>query len=240
MGKLRETLVLLGCALLAAGAAACSADAGPATQAAPGDAPAVESEAAVTQPDAEEQPAGPAVTSADTSPESAAVIEEPVETFETNTASTRYLTTGYVSAPELTSITAWGNSEPFTLGSKRGSVVMIDFWIFSCINCIRTFPHLREWHEKYAGEGLQIVGVHYPEFQFERDMSAVMEEVRLKDLRYPIAQDNEGGTWRAYGNRYWPALYLIDKQGFIRYAHFGEGAYEETDRKIRQLLAEPG
>jgi len=246
MRKLTGTLVLFGWALLAAGAAACSSDEGPAIHTAPVATPAIESEAPAGQPSIEEPAVESAVTSADARLEridrwkAAALAMDAVEALETNTASTKYVSEGYERAPELASITAWGNSEPFTLESKQGSVVLIDFWTFACINCIRTFPHPRELHEKYADQGLQIVGVHYPEFQFERDMSAVMAAADLNDLRYPIAQDNDGGTWRAYRNRYWPALYLIDKQGFIRYKHFGEGAYEETNRKVRQLLAEAG
>ena len=240
MRKLTGTVILLGCALLAAGAAACSSDTAPVTQAAPAGAPAVESAAVDGQPDAEDESAYVPGISIDPELEKAAIAVATFGPAEVNTLATRYILEGYEPAPELASITAWGNAEPFTLESKRGSVVLIDFWTFACINCIRTFPHLNELHSKYADKGLQIVGVHYPEFQFEMDMEAVMEKAEEYGLRYPIVQDNLGGTWRAYKNRYWPALYLIDKKGFIRYKHFGEGAYEETDRKVRELLDEPG
>ena len=160
--------------------------------------------------------------------------------LEVDSKWTKYSLLGEILAPELVAITSSANAEPFTLASKRGDVIMIDFWTFACINCIRTFPYLKEWHEKYADDGLIIVGVHYPEFDFERDVDAVVEAAKKYGLDYAIAQDNMGGTWRAYDNEYWPPLYLIDRQSNIRYIHIGEGDYEETDRKIRQMLAEPG
>ena len=143
-------------------------------------------------------------------------------------------------APELQGISGWINSEPFTLASLREKVVLIDFWTYTCINCIRTFPYLRDWHEKYADKGLVIVGVHTPEFEFEKDRGNVIEAAAKHGLEYAIVQDNNRGTWDAFRNRFWPAKYLIDKDGFIRYTHFGEGAYEETEVRIRELLAETG
>ena len=143
-------------------------------------------------------------------------------------------------APELTGITGWINSEPFTLESQRGKVVLVDFWTFNCVNCIRTFPYLKKWHQKYAENGLVIVGVHSPEFEFERSLENVMAATIKHGLEYPVAQDNGFATWRAYTNRYWPAKYLIDKNGYIRYTHFGEGAYSETEQKIVELLTESG
>ena len=142
---------------------------------------------------------------------------------------------------ELTGITGWINSEPFTLESQRGKVVLVDFWTYTCINCIRTLPYLKEWHEKYADEGLVILGVHTPEFEFEKIRENVVSEGAEKfGLKYAIAQDNDYGTWRAFNNRFWPAKYLVDKDGYVRYTHFGEGKYQETEEKIRELLSESG
>ena len=143
-------------------------------------------------------------------------------------------------APELTGITSWINSEPFTLESQRGKVVLVDFWTYTCINCIRTFPYLKEWHEKYGEQGLVIVGVHSPEFEFEKSRENVVVATIKHGLKYPVAQDNDFATWRAYKNRFWPAKYLIDKDGYIRYTHFGEGDYAETEQKIAELLTESG
>jgi thiol-disulfide isomerase/thioredoxin len=141
-------------------------------------------------------------------------------------------------APELTKITGFINSEPITLADLRGKVVLVDFWTYSCINCIRTIPYLNAWYEKYADSGLVIVGVHTPEFEFEKDYNNVRAAVEKFDIRYPIAQDNEKETWKAYENRYWPRKYLIDADGYVRYDHIGEGAYAETEKVIQSLLAE--
>jgi thiol-disulfide isomerase/thioredoxin len=141
-------------------------------------------------------------------------------------------------APELTKISGFINSEPITLADLRGKVVLVDFWTYSCINCIRTIPYLNAWHEKYADNGLVIVGVHTPEFEFEKDYNNVRTAVEKFDISYPIAQDNEKETWKAYENRYWPRKYLIDPEGYIRYDHIGEGAYPETEKVIQSLLAE--
>jgi thiol-disulfide isomerase/thioredoxin len=143
-------------------------------------------------------------------------------------------------APELAGLNSWINSEPFTLESQRGNVVLIDFWTYTCINCIRTFPYLKEWHEKYADKGLVILGVHTPEFEFEKIRENVISAMEKHGLKYPVAQDNDFGTWRAFENRFWPAKYLIDKDGYVRYTHFGEGAYDETEAQIRDLLSEAG
>jgi thiol-disulfide isomerase/thioredoxin len=143
-------------------------------------------------------------------------------------------------APEFQGIANWINSEPLTMEDLRGKVVLIDFWTYTCVNCIRTMPYLREWHDKYAKEGLVIVGVHAPEFEFEKLTENVKASVENFDLTYPIAQDNEMGTWRAYSNRAWPAKYLVGKDGFVRYKHFGEGSYQETERQIRNALRAAG
>ena len=143
--------------------------------------------------------------------------------------------------PELTGITGWINSEPFTLESHRGKVVLVDFWTYTCINCIRTLPYLKEWYEKYTDKGLVILGVHTPEFEFEKIRENVVQYGAEKfELKYAIAQDNDYGTWNAFSNRFWPAKYLVDKDGYVRYTHFGEGKYQETEEKIRELLSESG
>ncbi|HEX7254364.1 MAG TPA: cytochrome c biogenesis protein DipZ [Gaiellaceae bacterium] len=142
-------------------------------------------------------------------------------------------------APDLQGIVGWINSEPLTLSALRGRVVLIDFWTYSCVNCLRTLPHLNAWDRAYRDEGLTIVGVHSPEFAFEREPDNVRGAVRKLGIRYPVALDNDFVTWTAYANEYWPAKYLIDRSGRVRYVHFGEGEYEETERQIRRYLG-PG
>ena len=124
--------------------------------------------------------------------------------------------------------------------SLRGQVVLIDFWTYSCINCIRTLPFLREWYDRYADEGLVIVGVHTPEFEFEKLYDNVVQATKDEGVAWPVVQDNEFAVWRSYSNRFWPAKYLIDQHGVIRYRHFGEGKYAETEEWIRALLEEVG
>jgi cytochrome c biogenesis protein CcdA/thiol-disulfide isomerase/thioredoxin len=139
-------------------------------------------------------------------------------------------------APEFAGISRWYNSEPLAMRELRDKVVLVDFWTYSCINCIRTFPHLRRWHDTYADDGLVIVGVHTPEFEFEKDPGNVGRAVKDFDISYPVALDPDLRTWNAFYNHYWPAHYLIDKDGTIRSVHFGEGEYAETEREIRELL----
>jgi cytochrome c biogenesis protein CcdA/thiol-disulfide isomerase/thioredoxin len=139
-------------------------------------------------------------------------------------------------APDFTGVTQWLNSKPLTLQSLRGRVVLIDFWTYTCINCLRTLPYLKAWDERYRDRGLTIVGVHTPEFGFEKDTANVEDAIKRNDLRYPVAQDNDYGTWDAWGNQYWPAKYLIDTKGQVRYVHFGEGEYDKTEAAIRSLL----
>ena len=143
-------------------------------------------------------------------------------------------------APEFGGIEAWINGGPLTMEELRGKVVLIDFWTYTCINCIHTYPFLKEMHAKYADDGLVIVGVHSPEFEFEKSYDNVVEATQKDELVWTMAQDNDFITWRRYNNRYWPAEYLIDKDGVVRYTHFGEGAYAETEEVIRELLAENG
>ncbi len=140
-------------------------------------------------------------------------------------------------APEFIPGGEWINSEPLTIQGLHGKVVLVDFWTYTCINCIRTLPYLKSWHEKYADKGLVIVGVHTPEFEFEKNINNVKKAVKDFGLKYPIMQDNDYATWQAYANHYWPAKYLVDKNGKIRYTHFGEGNYDETEQKIQELLA---
>lgn len=142
-------------------------------------------------------------------------------------------------APDFVGITEWINSLPLTLTELKGKVVLIDFWTYSCINCIRTFPYLLHWYEAYKDKGLVIVGVHTPEFEFEKNVDNVKKAVERFKITYPVAMDNQYKTWLAYHNNYWPAHYLIDQQGIIRQIHFGEGAYLETENAIRELLKEP-
>ena len=143
-------------------------------------------------------------------------------------------------ASEFVDLGPWHNSEPFTLESLKGKVVLVDFWTYSCINCIRTLPYIQGYWEKFQDAPFVLLGVHTPEFTFEKSERNVAEAIKRHGLTYPVAQDNDFGTWRAFSNRYWPAKYLIDVDGYIRYTHFGEGAYEETDLAIQSLLAEAG
>jgi cytochrome c biogenesis protein CcdA/thiol-disulfide isomerase/thioredoxin len=143
-------------------------------------------------------------------------------------------------APEFRTIGPWLNSQPLSLADLRGKVVLVDFWTYSCVNCLRTLPHVKRWDEAYRQAGLVVVGVHTPEFAFERVPANVRDAVEDLGIEYPVALDNDYGTWNAWGNRYWPAKYLIDRRGHVRYAHFGEGAYAESEAVIRTLLAEEG
>jgi thiol-disulfide isomerase/thioredoxin len=146
-------------------------------------------------------------------------------------------------APEFSETQRWFNTpgdRPLTLASLRGRVVLVDFWTYTCINCIRTLPYLKAWDATYRPLGLTIVGVHTPEFAFEHDAGNVEGAIRQFGLRYPVVQDNNMGTWNAYGNQYWPADYLIDARGEVRDASFGEGNYDKTETAIRALLAESG
>lgn len=142
--------------------------------------------------------------------------------------------------PEFTDIEAWLNSEPLTAAGLKGKVVLIDFWTYSCINCIRTLPYVTSWHEKYKDKGFTVVGVHTPEFAFEKKEANVATAMVRHGITYPVALDNAYGTWNAYSNRYWPAHYLFDAKGRLRHYQFGEGEYEEMERNIQDLLKEAG
>lgn len=145
----------------------------------------------------------------------------------------------YPPAVDLVGTQQFFNSEPFSLADHIGDkIIMIDFWTYSCINCQRTLPYLNAWHEKYADDGLLIVGVHTPEFEFEKKPANVTAAIDKYGIGYPVVQDNDYATWRAYANRYWPRKYLIDIDGYIVYDHIGEGAYAETESVIQRLLQE--
>jgi len=122
------------------------------------------------------------------------------------------------------------------MAALRGQVVMVDFWTFACINCVHVLPHVVQWHEEYKGRGLVVVGVHTPEFAFERDTANVKKAIQRHGIRYAVAQDNKFATWNAFHNRYWPSLYLVDRSGELVFSHAGEGAYDEIERTVQQLL----
>lgn len=141
-------------------------------------------------------------------------------------------------APELTNDT-WLNVDwPLRLADLRGKVVLVEMWTFGCINCQNVMPALKEWHGKYKDQGLVIIGNHYPEFSYEEDLANLKDAIARFDIQYAVAQDNDGATWQAYKNHYWPTLYLIDKRGHIRYVHIGEGRYKATEENIKALLEE--
>jgi len=144
----------------------------------------------------------------------------------------------YGPAPAFAGIEGWVNSKPLTMSGLRGRVVLIDFWTYSCVNCLRTLPFVRAWDARYRSSGLTIVGVHSPEFAFEKKAGNVRENTRRLSIRYPVALDPDLDTWTAWRNQYWPAKYLVDRRGHVRYYHFGEGEYDRTEQAIRQLLAE--
>ena len=139
-------------------------------------------------------------------------------------------------APDPSNITAWVNSPPLTMQQLQGKVVLVDFWAYSCINCVRTIPYLLDWYQKYHVHGFEIIGVHSPEFDFERNLANVKKAVQQYKIPYPVALDNNFSTWKSYNNNYWPAHYLINKQGKVVYTHFGEGNYDTTENNIRYLL----
>lgn len=141
-------------------------------------------------------------------------------------------------APEFEKITGYINTEPINLSDLKGKVVLVDFWTYSCINCIRTIPYLVDWNEKYADRGLVIVGIHAPEFEFEKNIENVKAAVERFGIKYPVIQDNDKGTWNAYQNQYWPRKYIVDNEGYIRYDHIGEGGYSEIEKVIQSLLQE--
>jgi thiol-disulfide isomerase/thioredoxin len=143
---------------------------------------------------------------------------------------------GKVRAPEIGRV--WLNSAPLSFRQLRGRVILVDFWDYTCLNCIRTLPYVQAWHERYWSKGLTVIGVHTPEFTFAQYESNVERGVREFGLTYPIVIDSDREIWKAFANRYWPSKYLLDKEGYLRFAHFGEGAYVECEEAIRELLKE--
>jgi thiol-disulfide isomerase/thioredoxin len=152
-------------------------------------------------------------------------------------SSTAFKSSESAAAPDLASGN-WINSEPLKLKDLRGRVVLVEFWTFGCINCRNTLPFIKGWHERYQDKGLTVVGVHSPEFVEERDVEKVRSEVASLGIRYPVVTDNDYQTWNAYNVEAWPTMFLLDRQGRIRWKHVGEGSYDESERMIQQLLAE--
>lgn len=140
-------------------------------------------------------------------------------------------------APEFTGIERWFNSKPLTMQQLKGKVVLVEFWTYSCINCIHVLPHVNQWHQRYRDQGLVVVGVHSPEYDEEHDPVRLQDAIKRYGVEYAVAQDNDFRTWNAWGNRFWPALYLVDREGRVVYRHFGEGDYDTTDARIRELLS---
>lgn len=152
------------------------------------------------------------------------------------TASINLFSQNVEKAPEIEGITAWINSDALALKNLKGKVVLLDFWDYSCINCIRTLPYLNSWYNQYKDKGFVIIGIHTPEFSFEHKVENVQKAVKRFNILYPVALDNDYKTWKAYNNKYWPTSYLIDKEGNITLIHIGEGKYLELENAIRQLL----
>lgn len=176
----------------------------------------------------------------------AGAIGAPVETLAQVNGMVRQMTPSTVQSPipaampSLGGATEWLNSKPLTAAGLRGKVVLIDFWTYTCINWLRTVPYVRAWAEKYKDQGLVVIGVHTPEFAFEKQLENVRRSAKALRIDYPIAVDNDYAVWRAFKNQYWPALYFVDAEGRIRHHHFGEGEYEQSERMIQKLLAEAG
>jgi thiol-disulfide isomerase/thioredoxin len=176
----------------------------------------------------------------------ASAIGAPIETLAQDKSLVQQMTPAAVrlsiegELPSLGGATEWLNSPPLTAAGLRGKVVLIDVWTYTCINWLRSLPYVRAWAEKYKNQGLVVIGVHAPEFAFEKNIDNVRRAAKDMRVNYPIAIDNDYAIWRALKNEYWPALYFVDAQGRIRHHHFGEGEYEQSERIIQQLLAEAG
>ena len=140
--------------------------------------------------------------------------------------------------PDFQGIQQWLNSDPLTIADLKGNVILIQFWTFACINCQRTLPYIVNWNSKYAAQGLKVVGIHTPEFAFEREPNNIKRALEQHQITYPVPVDNEYKTWNAYSNEYWPHLFLADRRGLMRYDHIGESAYDTTEQTIQQLLKE--
>lgn len=172
-----------------------------------------------------------------------AIVQNQLQTLKKGGSMFNPSASDFGNAPDFVTGGKWFNPPaggPPTMKELRGKVVLVDFWTYTCINCIRTLPYIKAWHEKYKDKGLVIVGVHTPEFEFEKNPDNVAKALKDFGIVYPVMQDNDYATWQAYANHYWPAKYMVDKDGKIRYTHFGEGDYDETEKKIQELLAETG
>lgn len=166
-------------------------------------------------------------------------LENKAEEPKTSNVEQKISKLGYKKAPELVGISGYINTLPDELQEKiHGNVVLYDIWTYSCINCIRTLPFITAWDEKYSDQGLLIIGIHSPEFEFEKDMDNVQMAVTKYNIKYPVVLDNEKKTWKAFENNYWPRKYIADHEGYIRYDHIGEGGYDETEKTIQKLLKE--
>ncbi len=172
--------------------------------------------------------------------------QSPIETVARDTGEAQQSTPAEVphpfeaNFPSLAGATAWLNSPPLSAADLRGKVVLIDFWTYTCVNWLRTLPYVRAWAEKYQGHGVVVIGVHTPEFPFEHDIENVRRAAQDMRVSYPIAVDSDYAIWHAFANHYWPALYIADAQGRLRYHHFGEGAYEVSEKVLQHLLVEAG
>jgi thiol-disulfide isomerase/thioredoxin len=166
------------------------------------------------------------------------VNNQPVEKSSSNPVPTKVDLPDLGAAPGLTGINHWINGDPLSLQDLQGKVVLVDFWTFDCINCIHTLPYVTAWYNKYKDQGFIVIGVHTPEFSFEHDTNNVIQAAKQYKIDYPIAQDNDYATWKAYKNRYWPAEYLIDANGHLRLVYFGEGNYDQTEKAIQELITE--
>jgi thiol-disulfide isomerase/thioredoxin len=140
------------------------------------------------------------------------------------------------SAPDFAGLGNWFNSAPLSIADLRGKVVLVNFWTYGCVNCVNTLPHVTELYARYKDRGFVVIGIHTPEFPFEKSAGNVQAALKRHGITYPVAQDNDSRTWNAYGNRYWPAQYIVDQGGHIVYQHDGEGQYEQIDRTIKTLL----
>lgn len=173
----------------------------------------------------------------------AAAVALSLPTMSTDAAAASLLGGGGMTgkpAPAFAGINTWVNSPPLKMEELRGKVVLVDFWTYTCINCLNALPYVKAWHEKYKDQGLVVVGVHSPEYEEEKSLAGLKEAITRLGITHPVAQDNDFKTWKNYSNRYWPALYLVDKQGKVVYTHFGEGAYQQTEAQIQALLKQPG
>ena len=173
---------------------------------------------------------------ADLSPASSDVPPTTDPVLTSNSGAMTALAANRKPLPEFQGISQWLNSAPLTVAALKGNVVLVQFWTFACINCQRTLPYIVRWHQQYASQGLRVIGIHTPEFAFERDVNNIKRALQQHQITYPVPLDNNFTTWKAYNNEYWPHLFLADREGVMRYDHIGEGAYDITEQTIRKLL----